>query len=58
MQAHKRIQINVMLKKMPFIDAFKNVPEMLFPVLWADEVAMFSYVMTTILQSKCADRFY
>ncbi|CAG7833577.1 unnamed protein product [Allacma fusca] len=39
MQAHKRIQINVRLKKMPFIDTFKDVPEMLFPVLWADEYA-------------------
>ena len=37
-EAAKRIQVNVPLKRYADFPAFRNVKEAIFPVFWADEV--------------------
>ncbi|CAL8136438.1 unnamed protein product [Orchesella dallaii] len=37
--ASKRIQINLILKRLKGIPAFSEVPELLFPLVWVDEVS-------------------
>jgi len=38
MKAHKRIQINVELKRFKFAKQFRKVSDMALPLFWADEV--------------------
>lgn len=36
--AHKRIQMNVIMKPVASIRSLSKMPEMVFPIVWADEV--------------------
>ncbi|ROT80682.1 scavenger receptor class B-like protein [Penaeus vannamei] len=40
MNAAKKIQINIPLKPYGQFPSFKNVPEVIFPILWANESAL------------------
>ena len=44
----KRIQINVQLEPIETLDVFKNVPNMLFPILWINEVSFGNKSLTGI----------
>lgn len=39
LQASKKIQINLMLKPIKELSLLSKVPDMLFPLVWADEVS-------------------
>ncbi|XP_042232850.1 lysosome membrane protein 2-like [Homarus americanus] len=46
MNAAKKIQINVPLKKYGNLPSFKNVPEVTFPILWINESATVNATMS------------
>lgn len=50
MSAAKRIQINLDLKPLPQIDVMKELPEMLFPVLWCEEGADLNKTFVNMLK--------
>lgn len=37
MSAAKRLQFNIDLMPLPEIDVMKNLPEMVFPLMWVEE---------------------
>ncbi len=37
LNAKKRLQVNVYMKSDPFIDDFKNISEVILPVIWLNE---------------------
>ncbi|ODM93945.1 Scavenger receptor class B member 1 [Orchesella cincta] len=49
MQASKRIQINLILKRVKGIASISKVPEMLFPLIWMDEVGESMHMLLGII---------